>query len=277
MRSVRGWHPARLAAMLMTYTGRRALAMEISKSLSMPLSRVLLRCCTGQAANSQAARGLPKPSVRGGVPPASDASASSPPRGGPRQASPAPAYASSPMRFGLDFGTSNTSLAVNDGTSTRVLPIDAVAGETMPTVLYIRRDGTPLVGRPAIEAYLEDNRTRGPLRREFQMLGIRMASSDPARPTVEAHIYTDTHAPGRLFQALKTFLGDPLETRTNVFGSAKGLEELIALILAHVRQRAKELTGVAPEGITLGRPVRFIGAQDAAARATTRLRAAADP
>ena len=180
------------------------------------------------------------------------------------------------MRFGLDFGTSNTSLAVNDGASTRVLPIDPVAGETMPTVLYIRRDGTPLVGRPAIEAYLEDNRTRGPLRREFQMLGIRMASSDPEQPTVEAHIYTDTHAPGRLFQALKTFLGDPLETRTNVFGSAKGLEELIALILAHVRQRAKELTGVAPEEITLGRPVRFIGAQDADERATTRLRAAAD-
>src|SRR5437867_224952 len=146
----------------------------------------------------------------------------------------------------------------------------------MPTVLYIKRDGTPIVGRPAIDAYLEDNRTRGPLRREFQMLGIRMASSDPEQPTVEAHIYTDTHAPGRLFQALKTFLGDPLETRTNVFGNAKGLEELIALILVHVRNRAKELTGTAPEAITLGRPVRFIGDDLAEDRATGRLRAAAE-
>src|SRR5256884_2546788 len=180
------------------------------------------------------------------------------------------------MRFGLDFGTSNTSLAVFDGESTHVLPIDRIAGETMPTVLYVRRDGSAIVGRAAIDAYLEDNRTRGPLRREFQMLGIRMASSDPEQPTVEAHIYTDTHAPGRLFQALKTFLGDPLETRTNVFGSAKGLEELIALILAHVRQPAKELTGVAPEEIPPGRPVRFIGAQDADERATPRLRSAAD-
>src|SRR2546427_11510557 len=116
----------------------------------------------------------------------------------------------------------------------------------MPTILYIRRDGSALVGRPAIEAYLEDNRTRGPLRREFQMLGIRMASSDPEQPTVEAHIYTDTHAPGRLFQALKTFLGDPLETKTKLFGSPKGLEQLMALIPAHVRQRATERTGVAP-------------------------------
>ena len=180
------------------------------------------------------------------------------------------------MRFGLDFGTSNTSLAVNDGASTRVLPLDPVAGEAMPTVLYVRREGDALVGRPAIEAYLTDNRSRGPLRREFQMLGIRMASSDREQPTVEAHIYTDTHAPGRLFQALKTFLGEPLETKTNVFGSAKGLEELIALILAHVRQRAKELTGIAPEAITLGRPVRFIGGEGAEGRATSRLRAAAE-
>src|SRR2546428_7748037 len=180
------------------------------------------------------------------------------------------------MRFGLDFGTSNTSLAVSDGDAVRVLPIDLVAGETMPTVLYIRRDGTPIVGRAAIDAYLEDNRTRGPIRREFKMLGIRMASSDKEQPAVEGHIFTDVQAPGRLFQALKTFLGDPLETRTNVFGDAKGLEDLIALILVHVRNRAKELTGTAPEAITLGRPVRFIGDEGAEERATGRLRAAAE-
>jgi len=181
-----------------------------------------------------------------------------------------------PVRFGLDFGTSNTSLAVSDGDAVRVLPIDLVAGETMPTVLYIRRDGTPIVGRAAIDAYLEDNRTRGPLTREFQSLGILMASSNPDHPIVEAHIYTDRSAPGRLFQALKTFLGDPLETRTNVFGNAKGLEDLIALILVHVRNRAKELTGEAPDAIMLGRPVRFIGDDSAEARATGRLRAAAE-
>src|SRR2546429_4615866 len=179
------------------------------------------------------------------------------------------------MRFGLDFGTSNTSLAVSDGDAVRVLPIDPVAGETMPTVLYIRRDGTPIVGRAAIDAYLEDNRTRGPIRREFKMLGIRMASSDKEQPTVEAHIFTDVQAPGRLFQALKTFLGDPLDTRTNVFGDAKGLEDLIALILVHVRNRAEELTGAAPDAITLGRPVRFIGGGDAAGPATRPLPAGA--
>jgi len=180
------------------------------------------------------------------------------------------------MRFGLDFGTSNTSLAVNDGSSTRVLPIDRLVGETMPTVLYIRRDGSALVGREAIDAYLEDNRTRGPLKREIKMLGIRLPSTDWTHKSLEAYILTDTSAPGRLFQALKTFLGDPLQTRTNVFGDAKGLEDLIALILAHVRARANDLVGESPDAITLGRPVRFIGSAGADDRATTRLRAAAE-
>ncbi len=32
------------------------------------------------------------------------------------------------VRFGLDFGTSNTSLAVRDGDRTDVLPLDRLAG-----------------------------------------------------------------------------------------------------------------------------------------------------
>src|SRR5438093_9657953 len=273
MRSVRGWHHASPAAMLMTYTGRRALATEISKSLSMPLSTLLfIPRKEGRGAEERTA-GPPRAPARWGT----GRRPGGPPSrkegfGGP----PCATDNWRPVRFGLDFGTSNTSLAVSDGDSVRVLPIDAVAGETMPTVLYVRRDGTPIVGRAAIDAYLQDNRTRGPLTREVQLLGIRLPSTDPTHKSLEAYILADTSAPGRLFQALKTFLGDPLDTRTNVFGGAKGLEDLIPLILVHVRNRAEELTGAAPEAITLGRPVRFIGDEGAEGRATGRLRAAAE-
>ena len=182
-----------------------------------------------------------------------------------------------PMRFGLDFGTSNTSLAVWDGTRSEVLPLDPLAGVAMPTVLYVRRDGTSLVGRPGIEAYLEDNRTRGPIKREFVSLGVKLESSNKyQRGPVEAHIWTDVSSPGRLFQALKSFLGDELDVRTNVFGEARGLEELIAIVLAHVRARAGELTGEAIDEITFGRPVEYIGGAVAEGRAIERMRVAAD-
>jgi hypothetical chaperone protein len=179
------------------------------------------------------------------------------------------------VRFGLDFGTSNTSVAVWDGERSTVLPIDPIAGAAMPTVLYVRRDGSSIVGRPAIEAYLTDNRQRGPVTREFKPLGIRLESSNPRQKTVEAQIYTDTSSPGRLFQALKTFLGDPLDVSTNVFGEARGLEDLIAVVLGHVRERVRELTGETPAEITIGRPVEYIGGAAAEARAVSRMRRAA--
>lgn len=180
------------------------------------------------------------------------------------------------MRFGLDFGTSNTSVAVWDGERSTVLPIDPIAGAAMPTVLYVRRDGSSVVGRTAIDAYLADNRQRGPITREFRPLGIRLESSNPRQKTVEAQIYTDTSSPGRLFQALKTFLGEPLDVRTNVFGEARGLEDLIAVVLAHVRERVRELVGEAPSEITVGRPVEYIGGAAAEARAVSRMRRAAE-
>lgn len=180
------------------------------------------------------------------------------------------------MRFGLDFGTSNTSLAIWDGAKSVVLPIDPLAGAAMPTVLYVRRDGSSSVGRPAILAYLSDNRTRGPIQRQFSSLGVKVASSNPFQKPVEALILTDVASPGRLFQALKSFLGDKLDVRTTVFGEARGLEQLIAVVLAHVRERAYELTGILPDEMTVGRPVEYVGGVEAEERAVARMRAAAD-
>ena len=180
------------------------------------------------------------------------------------------------LRFGLDFGTSNTSLAVWDGTKSEVLPIDPLAGAAMPTVLYVRRDGKSSVGRPAIDAYLSDNRSRGPIKREYLPLGFKMVSSNPFQKPVDAVILTDVSSPGRLFQALKTFLGSELDVRTNVFGEERGLEQLIAVVLVHVRDRANELVGHAPDEITIGRPVEYIGGPAAEARAIARMRVAAE-
>jgi hypothetical chaperone protein len=180
-------------------------------------------------------------------------------------------------RFGLDFGTSNSALAVSADGGARLLPIDPVAGVVMPTTLYVRRDGSALAGQPAVDAYLADNAARGPIRRRFKLLDVYVPSTDPQQPVVRAHIFTDLDAPGRLFQSLKSFLGDPLVGRTNVFGEEQGLEELIAAILARVRDRAFELTGERPAVITLGRPVRFVGDDSGVEkRAVTRLGRAAE-
>jgi hypothetical chaperone protein len=182
----------------------------------------------------------------------------------------------SALRVGLDFGTSNSAVAVHDGSGVRLLPIDPIGGDTLPSVLYVRRDGTAQIGHPAIQSFLADNRARGPVKREFKQLGIRMVSSNPRQATgVDAVILTDVSSPGRLFQSLKTFLGDPLLTHTNVFGDEKGLEDLIAIILNGIFERVGELTGTRPTSATIGRPVEFVGGVEVEERARTRLEQAA--
>ena len=180
------------------------------------------------------------------------------------------------MRFGLDFGTSNTSLAVTDGGAARVLPIDELAGATMPTILYVRRDASTLVGRAAIDAYLADERARGPVRRQVKLIGVRMTSSDnKAAGKVEAHILADVDAPGRLFQSLKSFLGSSLDAPTSVFGTPLSLTALVAIVLEHVRRRAHDLVGRSPDAIRIGRPVEFVGGAGVETVALARLEEAA--
>lgn len=181
----------------------------------------------------------------------------------------------SERRIGLDFGTSNSSVAVSDGDGVRLLPIDPVGGDTLPSVLYVRRDGSAQIGHPAIQSFLADNRARGPVQREYRPLGITMVSSNPRQKTVEATILADVSSPGRFFQSLKTFLGDPLLSRTNVFGDERGLEDLIAMILNGIFERVTELTGTRPIAATVGRPVEFVGGAEVEELARTRLEQAA--
>jgi len=181
----------------------------------------------------------------------------------------------SELRFGLDFGTSNSAVAMSDGTGVRLLPIDPIGGDTLPSVLYIRRDGTAQIGHPAIQSFLADNRARGPVKREFKLLGVTMTSSNPRQKSVEALILADVSSPGRFFQSLKTFLGDPLLSHTNVFGDERGLEDLIAMLLSGIFQRVEELTGTRPTSATVGRPVEFVGGAEVEERARTRLEQAA--
>ncbi|MEA2661926.1 MAG: putative chaperone protein [Chloroflexota bacterium] len=178
-------------------------------------------------------------------------------------------------RFGIDFGTSNSAVAVSDGTDVRLLPIDPIGGDTLPSVLYVRRDGSAQIGHLAIQSFLADNLARGPVKREFKLLGVTMVSSNPRQKTVEASILADVSSPGRFFQSLKTFLGDPLLSHTNVFGDERGLEDLIAMILSGVLERVEELTGIRPTAATVGRPVEFVGGSEVEERARTRLEQAA--
>ena len=133
--------------------------------------------------------------------------------------------------IGLDFGTTNSSIAIaRDGGAPDAVRFRTAAGETdtYRSVLYFERHSATLSGPSAIEGYLAADEK------------------------------------GRLIQSLKSFLASRLFTSTDVFGRQFTVEDLITIILRDLRTQAEAQLGSFGEAIVVGRPVRFSHANDEA-------------
>ena len=168
------------------------------------------------------------------------------------------------LSVGLDFGTSNSSVAVYDGERVRLVPLDPAAPDpsVMRTLLYLGRDGARLCGQAALDRYLEQNVGR-PVRLEPRYVGtIEMTLTSPDEKDAftvvqDTHAMVDVNEPGRLFQSIKARLPDRTFQRTDIFGAAYTLAELIALIARAIVDRAEAFIGAPVRRLMVGRPVAF--------------------
>ncbi len=163
------------------------------------------------------------------------------------------------MRVGLDFGTTNTTAAVYDGSNVQLIPLDPVAANpyVLRTALFITPTGKQMIGQAAINAFTEGNIGREIIY-ERKFLGtIQQTYAEIGTVTQDVMAFVDANPPGRLFQSIKTMLRDPSYVKTNVFGKEMTLEELIAKILRGIRRKTEEFLGEPISGITIGRPVHY--------------------
>jgi hypothetical chaperone protein len=138
--------------------------------------------------------------------------------------------------IGIDFGTTNSSIALAraDGTVELVsFPTATVATESFRSVLYLEQ--RKLAGRAQIKG-----------------------STGPA--AIEE--YLDAEHKGRLIQSLKSYLTSRTLTGTEVFGRRYKIEDLISRILTDLRLNAERQFGEPVRHATVGRPVRFVGADN---------------
>src|ERR1051326_5371385 len=154
--------------------------------------------------------------------------------------------------IGLDFGTTNSAIAVAEIGKEATLARFGVGGDpttSFRSILYFPpKDRSSTVkaetkaGPEAISSYLED----------------------------------DTK--GRLILSVKSYLGSRLFTSTQINGRYYTLEDLIAIILRRLRMAVIEQFGVSATSVVIGRPVRFAGAETEMDEtlALNRLRSAAD-
>jgi len=182
------------------------------------------------------------------------------------------------MRIGMDFGTTNSGIAIYDGDEVQVLPLDPVAETAvMRSVLYITRDHEVHTGQRAIDLYNAQNTHRERRMVNKKVGHVRMDFGDGLVVETDVHAPVDELEPGRLMRSLKSALATPY-SGTRLFERDYTLEGLIALYLQAARERASELLDEDIKDVVLGRPVHFVEAKTEAddQHAEDRLRRAAE-
>lgn len=146
------------------------------------------------------------------------------------------------MRCGIDFGTSNTTMAVSDGSGhSRLIPLE---GDklTIPTAIFFtEKNKDILFGRAAVTAYLDGQE-------------------------------------GRFMRSLKRVLGTSLmDSSVLVNGSRTTFDVIIGRFLTHIKTIAETHLEAELTSVTMGRPVHFQDSDPSAdVRAENQLKAIAE-
>ena len=154
--------------------------------------------------------------------------------------------------IGLDFGTTNSAIAV----------ADAATGATLARF----GDGSNTTASFRSILYFPPKDRSATVKAETKA-GPEAISS-----------YLDDDTKGRLILSVKSYLGSSLFTSTQINGRYYTLEDLIAIILRRLRTSVVEQFGISATRVVLGRPVRFAGADNDVDEtlALNRLRSAAN-
>jgi hypothetical chaperone protein len=180
------------------------------------------------------------------------------------------------VKVGIDFGTSNSGVAVYDGRRVQLLPVDPknVLPEVIKTVLYITKDYRASIGQEAVENYYRDNvnRQRRYVKQWAGEIDVRGADMFYVR---DIYVFVDELKPGRLLQYLKTALRKDGYAGTQIFERYYTVGDLAKTYLGLLKQRAENVLGESIEAVTLGRPVKFSESPEQDHKAQETLREAA--
>jgi hypothetical chaperone protein len=173
------------------------------------------------------------------------------------------------MWLGIDFGTTNTSAAVFDGHQLEYIPLDPQnnSQHNLRSMIYIDSQQKIRLGVDAVQTFLQEDTGR-PVILEDKVVGtientVARQYRSPGEPDgpitiiYDVVINDDIGVRGRLLQSIKTALRSASYLGTQVFDQYYTVEELIALILAHVKQKAELYLNQPVQQTVIGRPVTF--------------------
>jgi len=170
---------------------------------------------------------------------------------------------------GIDFGTSNSAIAVAWPDRVQVVAVEPAA-PTLPSIVYLHRDGERRAGREAADRYF----TTGHLRTSCGQCSLAPYGVSECLQFRGDGGCNDA----RLINGVKHDLAKPGFTGTNSWCTDFPVAELVAVVIRRLKSAAERATGERLERVVLGHPVVFAGARDPESQAEglARLRRAAE-
>lgn len=168
------------------------------------------------------------------------------------------------IRYGIDFGTTNSTVAYVDKNNQIIkIPIDPESENpfVMRSIIYASPDGQFVFGKSAIDAYLlsiAENKDKSK-KTIFTGNYINVNDEKGHDKQVPEIVNIDVHNGGRLFQSLKSALSNESINNINVYGKIYKIEELVGLFLKEIKNRADKIVGQQVTSAVVGRPVKYVG------------------
>ncbi|TDE15435.1 Hsp70 family protein [Dyadobacter psychrotolerans] len=129
---------------------------------------------------------------------------------------------------GIDFGTSNSSIAVANRGNIHLVAVEGTSITIPSAMFFLRKGNVAFYGREAVNKFLTRN-------------------------------------PGRLMRSLKRVLGTPIMRQgTMVNGELMKFDQIIAAFLQNIKEKADADAGQQIENVVMGRPVHFVDNDPAA-------------
>lgn len=159
-----------------------------------------------------------------------------------------------PIAYGIDYGTSNSAIAVAYPGRVEVVPAESgLSGLTLASVAYLHRDGAREAGEAAVARYLAQGHLRHTC---LHCPLVRYGAETDCRQATRNGGCQDT----RLITGVKRDLSRTDFTGTHSWARDFELPDLISIVLGRLKRSADEWSGGGVDRVVLGHPVVFPGA-----------------
>jgi len=161
---------------------------------------------------------------------------------------------SRPLGYGIDFGTSNSAVAIAYADRVEVVPLGS--SKTLPSFVYLHREGRRTAGDEAVKTFLKSG---------HEKTDCWNCSLAPYGWDTDCRQYRKGGGcnDARLLSGVKHELAKLGFAGTNSWATDFSVGSLVSVVLKRLKAEADAASGEAATSVVLGHPVVFAGADPA--------------